>query len=189
MENAKALPSRCELKLGPMYSGKTEVLIRQYDVSLMSNKKVLAVKPDIDNRYAESEIVSHNGHRIPAHSVSNIQDDISHLEWDVLLVDEGQFMPELAEFCKKMLLRFPSGKHIHIAALSGTAEGKPWPAVSELLPLASSISWLQAKCRNCSQPASYTARFASGPTVDIGGADKYWPACTKCFFDHLQVNR
>lgn len=185
MNNATADPSSCELKLGPMYSGKTEALIHQYGISLGEGKRIVSVKPKIDNRYSESEIVSHGGKGIPACSVSNIQTEISDSEWDVMLIDEGQFMPELADFCRKLLLKYPYGKHIYIAVLSGTAEGKPWPVVSELLPLASEISWLQAECAHCKRPAAYTARFTSGPTVDVGGSDKYWPACTRCFYAHI----
>jgi len=184
MQQAPA--SGLTLILGPMYSRKTESLIEKHRL-LSASQRVLAVKPSMDNRYAEAEIVSHSGQRIPALPVASLAELQARSDWDVLLVDEGQFLPGLVEFCRAALQREPRGKQIYIAALSGDAYAEPWELVSRLLPLASSVLWLCAECGRCGAPAAYTARLHNGPKVQVGGADKFWPACTLCFFANLAL--
>jgi thymidine kinase len=184
MQNATSEPSGLWLRLGPMYSGKTLGLISQHAESTAEGRKIIAVKPRIDNRYADNEIVSHNGKRIPALSLESMSELNS--EFDVLFVDEGQLLPGLVDFCRQLLLNHPRGKQIHVAALSGDASAEAWDIVSGLLALASKVQWHEANCQKCGNPASYSARFKPGPKTEVGGTDKFWPACTPCFFINLK---
>ena len=49
-----------EVICGPMFSGKTEELIRRLRRALYGRQKVQAFKPKIDTRYDEIAIVSHS---------------------------------------------------------------------------------------------------------------------------------
>ena len=53
-------PGWIEVVCGPMFAGKTEELIRRVKRMDFAKKKYLIFKPTIDNRYAISEVVSHN---------------------------------------------------------------------------------------------------------------------------------
>jgi len=49
-----------EVICGPMFSGKTEELIRRVRRAQIARLRVQIFKPSIDNRYAEEEVVSHS---------------------------------------------------------------------------------------------------------------------------------
>ena len=48
-----------EIIIGPMFSGKTSELIRNYNEKISENKKVLAINYDKDVRYGKNKIISH----------------------------------------------------------------------------------------------------------------------------------
>src|SRR3954452_19091576 len=58
---------------GPMFSGKSEELIRRLRRAAIARKRVQAFKPAIDNRYSESEIVSHGDVRMRSESVDTAE--------------------------------------------------------------------------------------------------------------------
>ncbi len=190
-QNPSSSPSLFFLRLGPMFSGKTTSLIDDYHRirKEFPQLKILAIKPAMDNRYAQSEIVSHDGQKIPALSVQ-MMTDLSNEDWngwDVLLVDEAQFISDIAEFVK-CILSSTNGKQIYISGLNGDAYGCKWLSISELLPFVNgSIEFFKAKCEKCGKPAVHSARYSNGNKVEIGGADKFFPACTTCFFLNLSA--
>ena len=53
-----------EVICGPMFSGKTEELIRRLVRAQIAKQRVAIFKPNIDNRFAEDYIVSHNKRKI-----------------------------------------------------------------------------------------------------------------------------
>ena len=57
-----------EVICGPMFSGKTEELIRRVRRSQIARQKVQIFKPSIDDRYSESDVVSHSSLKIEASS-------------------------------------------------------------------------------------------------------------------------
>ena len=54
-----------EVICGCMFAGKTEELIRRINVLSFARKNILVFKPQIDNRYSDTEIVSHAGTSVP----------------------------------------------------------------------------------------------------------------------------
>src|SRR5438034_10254133 len=50
-----------EVIVGPMFSGKSEELIRRLRRAEIARQRVQIFKPAIDERYAANEIVSHSG--------------------------------------------------------------------------------------------------------------------------------
>jgi thymidine kinase len=55
------LQGRLEVIAGPMFSGKTEELIRRLRRAVIAKQKVQVFKPALDNRYAETAVASHAG--------------------------------------------------------------------------------------------------------------------------------
>src|SRR6266852_252853 len=60
-----------EVICGPMFSGKSEELIRRLRRAEIARQRVQIFKPAIDERYSSDHIVSHNDMRIPSIGVSN----------------------------------------------------------------------------------------------------------------------
>ena len=57
--------------VGPMFSGKTSRLLATIDRFQYQNKRVAVFKPQMDERYSKTEIVTHNGKKIDAQLVKN----------------------------------------------------------------------------------------------------------------------
>ena len=68
-----------EVITGPMFAGKTEELIRRVKRMEYAHKNYVIFKPAIDNRYSESEIVSHNKKALHAINISHGSDIRRHL--------------------------------------------------------------------------------------------------------------
>src|SRR6185295_4627669 len=87
-----------EVICGPMFSGKSEELMRRLRRSMIARKRVQVFKPMIDNRYSHNEIVSHGDIRMRSEVVNGASDIIKALDWrtQVVGIDETNFMgPEL----------------------------------------------------------------------------------------------
>jgi thymidine kinase len=51
---------KLELIIGPMFSGKSTEIIRRIRLLKVIKKKIIVIKPEIDNRYNKTKITSHN---------------------------------------------------------------------------------------------------------------------------------
>src|SRR5437660_1088398 len=82
-----------EVICGPMFSGKSEELIRRLRRALIARKRVQVFKPLIDDRYSVEEIVSHSALRMPSEAVNNGKDILEKLDWrtQVIGIDESNF--------------------------------------------------------------------------------------------------
>lgn len=98
-------------------------------------------------------------------------------EVDVIGVDEGQFFPDLIQFCD---LAANAGKVVVVAALDGTYTRRDFGQMGDLLACCDSITKLNAVCAICGEDAPFTRRdFFSEETKLIGGREKYTPVCRK----------
>src|SRR5256884_4007259 len=59
-----------EVIVGPMFSGKSEELIRRLRRAEIARQRLQIFKPSIDERYAANEIVSHSGLGIPSDNIA-----------------------------------------------------------------------------------------------------------------------
>ncbi|MGA2879579.1 MAG: thymidine kinase, partial [Bryobacteraceae bacterium] len=65
---------------GPMFSGKSEELMRRLRRSIIARKRVQVFKPAIDDRYSSAEIVSHNDLRMKSQAVQSAADILPNLD-------------------------------------------------------------------------------------------------------------
>ena len=82
-----------EVIAGPMFSGKTEELIRRLVRYKIARVAVQAFKPELDTRHADTKLVSHSSLSIDAESVASSQ-ELLHKVADktaIVGIDEGQF--------------------------------------------------------------------------------------------------
>ena len=49
-----------ETIVGAMFAGKTSELLKRILWAKHQNKKIIVIKPVIDNRYSETKIITHN---------------------------------------------------------------------------------------------------------------------------------
>src|SRR5689334_16278966 len=94
-----------EVICGPMFSGKSEELIRRLRRATIARKRVQVFKPSIDTRYSDDEIVSHGDLRMKSEVVSGAGEILDRLDWrsEVIGVDEANFMgPALVDVAQRL---------------------------------------------------------------------------------------
>ncbi len=170
-----------EVICGSMFSGKTEELIRRLRRALIARQKVKIFKPKVDNRYSETEIVSHDQQRIKAKVIKDPQEMIHlALEAQVVGIDEAQFFDNsLVDVCQKLA---NMGKRVIVAGLDQDFRGQPFEPVPQLLAVAEYITKTHAICSVCGNPANHTQRLTKDTdTVIVGASNIYEARCRNCF--------
>ncbi len=176
-----------EVICGCMFAGKTEELVRRINVLNYAKKNIKIFKPKIDNRYSETEIVTHLGIRIPCIIVENSEEILEHIDSkvDAVVIDEIQFMDEkIIDICEYLA---DKGIRVTVAGLDQDFRGECFPVMGELLSKAEFISKLTAVCAVCGAPATKTQRLVDGrparfndATILLGSANEYEPRCRHC---------
>ena len=171
-----------EVICGPMFSGKSEELIRRLRRAMIARKRVEVFKPTIDNRYSDNEIVSHGDLRMNSQVVSNAAEITERIDWrsEVVGIDEANFMgPQLVEVAQRLA---DSGKQVIISGLDTDYLGRPFPPIPDLLAQAESITKTLAICVRCGNPAKHTQRLrGSDDLIVVGASDMYEARCRRCF--------
>ena len=168
-----------EVVCGPMFSGKTEELIRRVKRAQIARQKVQIFKPAIDNRYHETEVVSHSSLSIEATPV-NTSIEILQRVYDstrVVGIDEVQFFDENISVVVEKLAR--RGIRVIMAGLDQDFTGKPFGPMANLLAIADSVDKIHAICTVCGSQASKTFRKNPKNTdqVLVGETDLYEARC------------
>ena len=170
-----------EIICGPMFSGKTEELIRRLVRAQIAKQKVAIFKPSTDNRYAEDYIVSHNQRKIQSIQVKNTQSILEHKDdADVFGIDEAQFFDDsIVSVCRELA---NCGRRVVIAGLEKDYLGKSFGPMPQLLIDAEYITKVNAICMNCGDPANYSHRISrEKKQVVVGETDKYEALCRRCY--------
>jgi len=167
---------------GPMFSGKSEELMRRLRRAMIARKRVQVFKPLIDSRYSADEIVSHTEMRMKSETVAKVSDILNQLDWrtQVVGIDEANFLgQELVEIATQLA---DSGKQVIVAGLDTDYMGRPFPPMPDLLTLAESITKTLAICMRCGNPAKHTQRLVeSSDLIVVGAAGMYEARCRRCF--------
>jgi len=175
-----------EVVCGPMFSGKSEELIRRLRRAEIAGQRALIVKPRIDDRYDIGHVVSHAGAKMRALAVSSAPDIPGLVEgYDVVGVDEVQFFgPEIVLVIDTLVER---GSRVVASGLDQDFRGFPFGAMPELLCRAELVDKLQAVCHRCGGPATMTQRLvdgrpapADGATIVVGALEQYEARCRSC---------
>ena len=171
-----------EVICGPMFSGKSEELIRRLRRAMIARKRVEVFKPAIDDRYSADEIVSHGDLRMQSQVVSNAGEILNRIDWrsEVIGIDEANFIgPQLVDVAQKLA---DSGKQVIIAGLDTDYLGRPFTPMPELLCMAESITKTLAICMRCGNPAKHTQRLVeSHDLIVVGASGMYEARCRRCF--------
>jgi thymidine kinase len=186
MNFAKGTLGWIEVICGPMFSGKSEELIRRLRRAEIARQRVQIFKPGIDDRYAADHIVSHSELKIRSEAVRDAADLAAKIDvrTEVVGIDEAQFLG--MEVVDIVLHLADMGKRIIIAGLDTDYLGRPFHPIPELLAIADEITKDLAICIRCGNPAKHTQRLvASEDLIVVGAAGMYEARCRRCFEPNL----
>jgi len=178
-----------ELIIGPMFAGKSTELLRRcrrYEKAHPQEQKPLIIKYCKDNRYDENLFSTHDGSKLNAVKCNRLDDiKAATQEYKVIAIDEGQFFPDIVEFCENLA---NNGKIVVVAGLDGTYQRRGFGKILELVPLAESVVKLTAICMNCRSDAAFSRRLGCEKEIElIGKEDKYMSVCRECYHKtHIQ---
>ncbi len=186
-----------EVILGPMYSGKTSLLVEIHNELTFHGIPVAAINHTIDDRYEkDSFIVTHSGVKIPCLKAGELKQlwkpDIKQYSCkedgasmitkysSVILINEGQFFSDLFEVVNDMLKH---GKKVYVCGLDGDFERKKFGQILDLIPLCDKVTKLSSECAVCNDgtPAIFSKRLSSETEQTVVGSDNYIPVCRACY--------
>lgn len=174
-----------EVVCGSMFSGKTEELIRRLKRAQIAKLKVEIFKPEIDTRYHENDVVSHEGTTITSTPVP-VSGNILLLtgDVDVVGIDEAQFFDDdIVNVCTQLA---NSGVRVIVAGLDMDYLGKPFGVMPQLMAIAEFVTKVHAICVECGHIANHSYRFSdSSKLVLLGETDSYKPLCRECYFTRV----
>ena len=177
---------RLEVVCGPMFSGKTEELLRRIRRAHIAKLPVALFKPATDTRYDNVEVVSHDKNAMPSIVVPNSQALWDHIQassqrqpgrsegYSIVAVDEAQFFDDnLPKVCNDLANQ---GYRVIVAGLDLDYEGVPFGPMPQLLALAEEVTKLHAVCVETGRSAHFSHRIAGGTDqVELGAQDRYIP--------------
>ena len=189
-----------ELIIGPMFSGKTSRIVEIYNQCKFCNISVAVINHSIDNRYDEEQLSTHDQIKIPCikteklfdvweehisledsiEKIPRIKDKFKIATSNVILINEGQFFPDLFEFVNKLLVE---RKKVYICGLDGDFERKKFGSILELIPLCDKVNKLSSLCSLCKDgtPGIFSMRLTHETEQTVVGSENYIPVCRKCY--------
>jgi thymidine kinase len=166
---------------GCMSSGKTDEMLKLLRRAEIARRRIMLVRPDVDDRtppdYAESRSKArypstpvHKGKPVEILSLARERDV------DLIGIEEAQFFDSSLVQAVETLRQ--SGRHVIASGLNTDFAGRPFGPMPQLLALADEITMLTAICVVCGETATRTQRLVGGrpaaiddPLIVIGGFD------------------
>jgi thymidine kinase len=172
---------------GCMFSGKTDELLRLLRRAEIAGRRIVLVRPSIDDRTLPEVVESRTGVGFAARAVTGSRDIppiVTFERASVVAIDEAQFfdgqLPDVAE------LLAAEGRSVIVSGLDQDFLGRPFGPMPTLLALADQITKLSAICTVCGAEATRTQRMVGGrpaaaddPLIVVGGMndDRYEARC------------
>jgi len=182
-------PGYIEVICGSMFSGKTEELIRRLNRAKIARQRVEIFKPEIDKRYDEEKVVSHDAKSIPSTPVQSASQILLLCnEVDVVGIDEAQFFDaELVNVCNHLA---DNGIRVIVAGLDIDYLGNPFGPLPDLIATAEFVTKVHAICIRCGNLAHYSYRtIDDNKRVVLGERESYEPLCRSCFNEAMKKKK
>ncbi|HEX7100809.1 MAG TPA: thymidine kinase [Acidimicrobiia bacterium] len=171
-----------EVICGPMFSGKSEELIRRVTRAAIARIPVQVFKPALDDRYATEEVVSHSALSVAAQPVESAKELLMSIDdrTEVVGIDEGQFFDdELVDVADHLA---STGMQVIVAGLDLDYLRRPFEPIPSLCGRAEYVTKTLAVCHRCGGPALYTQRIVrSDDLVVLGATGAYEARCRQCY--------
>lgn len=190
LEGEKYRQGRIEVVCGSMFSGKTEELIRRIKRATFARQRVVIFKPQIDTRYSEEGVVSHDHNAVMSVPLSTSAEILNYLsshatskdgyDFDVVGIDEAQFFGmDLVDVCNQLA---NNGVRVIIAGLDMDFQCTPFGPIPALCAVADEVTKVHAICVKCGALAYVSHRLVHDQNqVLIGEQAEYEPLCRECY--------
>lgn len=196
--------ARLEVITGPMFSGKSEELVRRMGRSAWANRRILLVKPSSENRGARNIFCLIEGDearkiegnkklkgydRLAKRSLEHskeLRNLVDSFRPELIVLDEAQFFgPDILKYLEELLEKYKSKNFTVIAAgLDMDAWRRPFGIMPQLLAMADEVLKLTAICLVCQDengPAIFTQKKGgTGEQVEVGDTELYEARCRTC---------
>ncbi|MGC8820214.1 MAG: thymidine kinase [Fervidobacterium sp.] len=177
--------------VGPMFSGKTTELLNFAEIYELGRKKTCIIKPKIDTRYSQEDVVTHKLFKMPAHTVQNTQEFKDYFNSmsekpDAIFIDEVHFFDTSLVDAVKEIIK--TGVDVYCAGLDMNYLWEPFTTTALLMAIADEVIKKKAVCEVCGEykgTLSYK-KMTSGGIFDIGGKEKYIAVCKDCYEDLIR---
>jgi len=172
---------------GPMFAGKTEELLRRVRRLEYAHKKVVLFKPQIDDRYEKSYVVSHNQNKALCVAIKEASEMFKYVsdDTDAVVIDEFQFLGDEAVDIALAFSR--RGIRVILSGLDRDFRNEPFTNMPKILSYADTVLKLTAICVKCGEPATCTQRIINGlpapydnPQILVGATESYEARCATC---------
>ena len=170
-----------EVICGSMFSGKTEELIRRLRRINFAGQELLLFKPQIDKRYSEENVVSHNGASFEAIQVNSSKEILKHWKKErIVAIDEAQFFDEgIVEVANHLAA---NGVRVICAGLDMDFQARPFGPMPFLMASAEYVTKVHAICMSCGNLAQFSHRKSKEKEqVLVGAVQEYEPLCRSCY--------
>ena len=173
-----------ETIVGAMFAGKTSELLKRILWAKHQNKKIIVIKPSIDDRYSNEKIITHNDLSHECYAMTDWETTLEKFifeksEVDMVFLDEIQFM-DTKHTLNNVEIILNKGIDVVCAGLDQDSRGKPWETSSMLLGLSDKIVKIYGFCNVCGIEATKTFRkIEGGERTQVGAANIYEPRCLK----------
>jgi thymidine kinase len=100
----------------------------------------------------------------------------------VVLINEGQFFPDLCESVKRLVNLYKS--HVYVCGLDGDFQREKFGQLLDLIPLSDKVDKLTSLCVQCKNGtrAIFSHRITNETDQKlIGSSESYIPLCRKCY--------
>lgn len=176
-----------EVITGPMFSGKSEELIKRIKILGYAKVKTLVIKPHIDTRWVKEKIISRAGISINTVSCQNteeIKKEFAKGDYQAMAIDEIQFFDSnIVDYIVKLANR---GIRVIVSGLDQDFTGKPFEPMPRLLALADIIDKQHAVCNVCGKAGTMTYRLSNDKEQVAIGNKEYEPRCRECHFQGMK---
>jgi thymidine kinase len=150
-------------------------------------RRILAYKPTMDDRYSKTEITTHSGMvSLPAVTIEVADDLITHvLQQDIaventtIVLDEVFMVPKIG---KQLVWLYRNGFSLLVSSLDLSSAMEPFLEIVEILPWVTDVQKCTAVCQVCRADARYTYRKpgAGDDIILVGGVETYEARCSSC---------
>lgn len=172
---------------GCMYSGKTDELLRLLRRAEIARRRILLVRPAMDDRTEPEMVRSRSGAAYHSKAVADPAEieSLAKDAWaDMIAVEEAQFFPStLVEIVERLAA---AGRTVILSGLNTDFRGRPFGPMAALMAIADGVTSLSAICTVCGEEATRTQRLIDGrpagadePLVVVGGVSPDRPTARR----------
>lgn len=180
-------------RYGTMGSAKTMNLLAVAHNYEQQGKRVILLKPKLDDRFGESKIRSRAGFERESDlllEADSVLDPAQFVGLDCVLVDESQFLsPSVIEQLRNITVDLDIP--VICYGLRTNFKTRLFEGSKRLLELADAIEEVKTTCAFCNRKGVFNIKLVNGrgvsegQEVELGTEELYLPACCRCFEERM----